>query len=52
MALSHTRNLEIFALLLPLVVLAPVAAQFALQPVRLAGIAAPAAVDAGCRPAR
>ena len=31
MALSHVRNLEIFALLLPLVVLAPVASQFALQ---------------------
>jgi hypothetical protein len=42
MALSHTRNLEIFALLLPLAVLAPVAAQFALQPARFAGIAAPA----------
>jgi hypothetical protein len=34
MALSHVRNLEIFALLLPLVVLAPVASQFALQPAR------------------
>jgi hypothetical protein len=36
MALSHNRNLEIFALLLPLVALAPVAAQFALQPSRFA----------------
>lgn len=41
MALSHVRNLEIFALLLPLAVLAPVAAQFALQPARLAKITAP-----------
>jgi hypothetical protein len=32
MALSHVRNIEIFALLLPIVVLAPVAAQFALSP--------------------
>ena len=32
MALSHVRNLEIFALLLPIVVLAPVASQFALRP--------------------
>ena len=32
MALSHVRNIEIFALLLPIVVLAPVAAQFALRP--------------------
>jgi hypothetical protein len=31
MALSHVRNLEIFALLLPIVVLAPVASQFALR---------------------
>lgn len=34
MALSHVRNLEIFALLLPIVVLAPVAAQFSLDPAR------------------
>ena len=34
MALAHVRNLEIFALLLPIVVLAPVASQFALQPAR------------------
>jgi hypothetical protein len=46
MALSHVRNLEIFALLLPIVVLAPVARQFALQPARFAGIAAPAACAA------
>ncbi|NOJ41724.1 hypothetical protein [Bradyrhizobium australiense] len=32
MALSHGRNLEIFALLLPIVVLTPVSRQFALQP--------------------
>jgi hypothetical protein len=32
MALSHGRNLEIFALLLPIVLLTPVAQQFALQP--------------------
>jgi hypothetical protein len=34
MALSHGRNLEIFALLLPLVVVTPVSQQLALQPVR------------------
>jgi hypothetical protein len=44
MALSHVRNLEIFALLLPLVVLAPVASQFALQPGRFKGMTAPAAL--------
>jgi hypothetical protein len=43
MALSHSRNLEIFALLLPLVALAPVAAQFALQPARFARTTAPLA---------
>ncbi|MCA6115284.1 hypothetical protein J6524_10300 [Bradyrhizobium sp. WSM 1738] len=32
MALSHVRNIEIFALLLPIVVVAPVASQFALRP--------------------
>ena len=32
MALSHVRNIEIFALLLPIVVLAPVASQFGLRP--------------------
>jgi hypothetical protein len=34
MALSHNRNVEIFALLLPIVVLTPVSQQFALQPTR------------------
>ena len=34
MALSHNRNLEIFALLLPIVVLTPLARQFALLPGR------------------
>jgi hypothetical protein len=43
MALSHVRNVEIFALLAPLVVAAPVAAQFALQPAQLARTAFPAA---------
>jgi hypothetical protein len=32
MALSHVRNVEIFALLAPLVVLSPLSSQFALQP--------------------
>lgn len=32
MALAHVRNVEIFALLLPIVVVAPVATQFALRP--------------------
>ncbi|KJC39303.1 membrane protein [Bradyrhizobium sp. LTSP885] len=43
MALSHVRNVEIFALLLPLVVLAPVATQFGLQ---AAGVARLRAVPA------
>jgi hypothetical protein len=43
MALSHVRNLEIFALLLPLVILAPVASQFALRPARFSKITAPLA---------
>ena len=34
MALTHVRNLDIFALLLPLVAMSPVAARFALQPNR------------------
>lgn len=34
MALSHGRNLELFALLLPIVVLAPVSGQLALRPER------------------
>jgi hypothetical protein len=46
MALSHVRNLEIFALLLPLVVLAPVASQFALRPALLARTGAPMSVMA------
>ena len=46
MALSHVRNLEIFALLLPIVVLAPVSSQFALQPARLARMTAPFAAVA------
>jgi hypothetical protein len=43
MALAHVRNLEIFALLLPIVVLAPVASQFALQPARFGSKSAPVA---------
>jgi hypothetical protein len=35
MALSHVRNIEIFALLIPLVVLTPVASQFGLHGARL-----------------
>jgi hypothetical protein len=34
MALSHVRNIEIFALLMPLVVMTPVASQFGLQAAR------------------
>ncbi len=34
MALSHVRNVEIFALLAPIVVLGPLASQFALEPAR------------------
>ena len=41
MALSHVRNVEVFALLLPLVVLAPVASQFALRPARFASMGFP-----------
>jgi hypothetical protein len=36
MALSHVRNIEVFALLLPLVVLTPLASQFMLRPARFA----------------
>lgn len=43
MALSHVRNLEIFALLLPLVVLAPVASQFSLRPAWFGRVTAPLA---------
>ncbi|KRR30177.1 hypothetical protein [Bradyrhizobium retamae] len=46
MALSHVRNFEIFALLLPIVVLAPVASQFALRPAWSARTRAPTAVIA------
>jgi hypothetical protein len=46
MALSHVRNLEIFALLLPIVVLAPAASQFALRPAWSARAAAPMPVMA------
>jgi hypothetical protein len=46
MALSHVRNLEIFALLLPIVVLAPVASQFALRPAWPARTGAPMRVMA------
>jgi hypothetical protein len=44
MALSHVRNLEIFALLLPIVVLGPVSSQFALQAGRSARTTAASAV--------
>jgi hypothetical protein len=43
MALSHVRNAEIFALLLPMAVLTPVSAQFALQPAWLARMTVPLA---------
>ena len=46
MALAHNRNIEIFALLLPIVVLAPVASQFAFQPARFARMDVPAAAMA------
>ncbi|WP_065753247.1 hypothetical protein [Bradyrhizobium paxllaeri] len=46
MALSHVRNVEIFALLLPIVVLAPVASQFALRPAWSARTGAPMSVVA------
>lgn len=46
MALSHVRNIEIFALLLPIVVLAPVASQFALRPAWPARTGAPTPVIA------
>jgi hypothetical protein len=41
MALSHVRNVEIFALLTPLVVLTPLSSQFALQPARFVKMAFP-----------
>jgi hypothetical protein len=46
MALAHVRNIEIFALLLPIVVLAPVASQFALRPAWTARAGAPMPVMA------
>jgi hypothetical protein len=46
MALSHVRNVEIFALLLPIAVLAPVASQFALRPAWAARSGAPMPVMA------
>src|SRR3954468_23450130 len=46
MALSHVRNVEIFALLLPIVVLAPVASQFAMRPAWLTRAGAPMPVMA------
>lgn len=46
MGLSHVRNVEIFALLAPLVVAGPLASQFALQPARFARIAFPVASSA------
>ena len=46
MALSHVRNIEIFALLLPIVVLAPVASQLALRPAWAARAAVPMPVMA------
>ena len=46
MALAHIRNFEIFALLLPIVVLSPVASQFALRPAWTARAGAPVPVMA------
>jgi hypothetical protein len=43
MALSHVRNIEIFALLMPLVVLAPLAAQFQLEATRSVQMTLPVA---------
>jgi hypothetical protein len=43
MALSHVRNIEVFALLLPLVVLAPLSSQFALQATRAVKLTFPVA---------
>jgi hypothetical protein len=43
MALSHVRNIEIFALLMPLVALTPVASHFSLRPDRLVEAAFPIA---------
>jgi hypothetical protein len=46
MALAHNRNTEIFALLLPIVVRAPVASQFGFQPARFARMGVPTAAMA------
>jgi hypothetical protein len=46
MALAHNRNFEIFALLLPIVLLSPVASQFALRPAWSARDVAPVPVMA------
>jgi hypothetical protein len=46
MALSHVRNIEIFALLLPLVLLTPLASQFALRPDRTVATSFPVAAAA------
>jgi hypothetical protein len=43
MALSHVRNVEIFALLAPIVVLGPLASQFALEPARFGRMVSPMA---------
>jgi hypothetical protein len=43
MALSHVRNIEIFALLMPLVVVTPLSSQFALQAARSARMSFPIA---------
>jgi hypothetical protein len=43
MALSHVRNIEIFALLMPLVVVTPVASQFGLQAARFVKTSFPVA---------
>jgi hypothetical protein len=46
MALAHNRNIEIFVLLVPIVVLAPVASQFGFQPARFARMGVPTAAMA------
>lgn len=46
MALAHNRNIEIFALLLPIVVMSPVASQFGFQPAWFAHMGMPAAATA------
>ena len=46
MALAHNRNIDIFVLLVPIVVLTPVASQFAFQPARFARMGMPAAAMA------